>query len=48
MNEHGTFMWNYLVTEDQKSSGDFYCKLFGWEKIEVNAGAVRHIYYFQA
>lgn len=38
MNEHGTFMWNYLVTEDQKLSGDFYCKLFGWEKVEVNAG----------
>ncbi len=36
--EKGTFTWNYLVTEDQEVSGDFYSQLFGWEKREVNAG----------
>lgn len=34
----GTFMWNQLVTPDQKKSGDFYCGLLGWSKREVNAG----------
>lgn len=37
MSEHGTFIWNYLVTEDQETSGEFYSKLFGWERKEVDA-----------
>jgi hypothetical protein len=38
MVEHGTFMWNQLVTTDQKKSGDFYCELLGWSRREVPAG----------
>jgi len=37
MPEHGTFFWNQLVTTDQKKSGDFYCRLLGWRRREVNA-----------
>lgn len=32
------FVWHELVTSDQKSSGDFFCGLFGWERREVDAG----------
>lgn len=32
------FVWHELVTSDQKSSGDFFCGLFGWERREVAAG----------
>lgn len=35
---HGTFIWNHLVTADQKSAGEFYCTLLGWTKTEINAG----------
>jgi len=38
MIEHGTFMWNQLVTADQKKSGDFYCNLLRWSRREVPAG----------
>ncbi len=38
MTNHGQFIWNELITPDQKKSGDFYGKLFGWEKKEVDAG----------
>ncbi len=38
MKEHGTFIWNELETPDQETSGDFYSKLFGWERKEVDAG----------
>jgi len=38
MPEHGTFFWNQLVTTDQKTSGDFYCGLLGWDRREVDAG----------
>ena len=36
--EHGTFMWNQLVTADQKKSGDFYSELLGWNRREIPAG----------
>jgi len=32
------FVWHELVTADQKSSGDFFCGLFGWVRREVDAG----------
>ncbi len=30
------FIWNELVTSDQKASGDFFSKLFGWERREID------------
>lgn len=38
MAEHGTFMWNELVTQDQKKSADFYSALLGWSRREVDSG----------
>ena len=39
MTKYGTFIWNELVTSDQKASGKFYSELLGWSRREVNAGA---------
>jgi predicted enzyme related to lactoylglutathione lyase len=38
MAEYGTFFWNQLVTTDQTECGDFYCRLLGWSRREVDAG----------
>jgi len=38
MKKTSTFIWNELISPDQRASGEFYAKLFGWEKKEVNAG----------
>ncbi|MBI5452996.1 MAG: VOC family protein [Deltaproteobacteria bacterium] len=38
MKKTSTFIWNELISPDQNASGEFYCKLFGWEKKQVNAG----------
>ena len=38
MTKHGTFIWNHLVTSDQRKSADFYCDLLGWTRREVQAG----------
>lgn len=38
MAENSPFVWHELVTSDQKSSGDFFCGLFGWSRREVDAG----------
>lgn len=35
MSQHGTFVWNELVTPDQEKSGEFYSQLFGWTRKEV-------------
>ena len=32
------FIWNELITTDQKASGDFFSELFGWERQEVDIG----------
>lgn len=32
------FIWNELVTSDQKASGDFFCKLLGWKRRKVDMG----------
>ena len=32
------FVWNELITSDQKASGDFFCALFGWERQQVDIG----------
>lgn len=32
------FVWHELVTSDQKSSGGFFARLFGWARREVDAG----------
>ncbi len=33
------FIWNELVTPDQQVSGEFFSKLFGWERNVVHVGA---------
>ena len=33
------FIWNELVTSDQNTSGEFFSKLFGWERQEIDTGA---------
>lgn len=38
MSSPNPFVWHELVTADQKSSGDFFCGLFGWTRREVDAG----------
>ncbi len=38
MTDHGKIIWNELDTPDQKKCGDFYCKLIGWTKKEIDAG----------
>ncbi len=38
MKRQSTFIWNELITKDQRISGDFYNQLFGWERKEVDAG----------
>ncbi len=38
MSNHGTFVWNHLVTPDQKKSGDFYAGLLSWSRQEVMSG----------
>jgi predicted enzyme related to lactoylglutathione lyase len=32
------FIWNELVTPDQEVSGEFFSKLFGWERHVVHVG----------
>lgn len=44
MAEHGTFMWNELITPDQKTSGNFYSQLFGWDRKELDAGLSFGVY----
>jgi len=29
--QHGTFIWNELMTRDSKAAGKFYSELIGWE-----------------
>ena len=38
MKKQNAFIWNELITQDPQTSGDFYSKLFDWDKKEVNAG----------
>lgn len=38
MSIHGTFIWNELDTPDQKKCGEFYSKLIGWTRKEIDAG----------
>ncbi len=38
MSNGGEFIWNELITHDQKTSGKFYSELFGWQRKEVDAG----------
>ncbi len=47
MVEHGTFIWNELITTDQKKSGDFYSELLGWSRREVDAGPLGTYTVFQ-
>ena len=47
MQEQGTFIWNELITQDQKTSGEFYSKLFGWGRKEVEEGPLGTYTIFQ-
>lgn len=38
MAQHGTFMWNHLVTTNQRKSGDFYSALLRWNRREMDFG----------
>ena len=38
MAEQTPFIWHELVTSDQAKSGAFFTELFGWTKVEVDAG----------
>ena len=38
MDTETPFIWHELVTPDQKKSGIFFSKLFGWNLREVDAG----------
>ena len=42
-----TFIWNELITTDQKKSGEFYSQLFGWQLKEVDAGPLGTYTIFQ-
>jgi len=44
MAEQRTFIWNELITPDQRASGNFYSQLFGWERKEVDAGPLFGLY----
>jgi uncharacterized protein len=35
--DHGTFMWNHLVTADQRKCGEFYSSLLGWHRHVLDA-----------
>jgi predicted enzyme related to lactoylglutathione lyase len=39
MAEHGTFMWNELMTADVDGSKAFYASVLGWTFQEMNIGA---------
>ena len=47
MADHGTFIWNELDTPDQEKCGEFYCKLIGWTKKEMDAGPMGTYTMFQ-
>ncbi len=47
MSEHGTFLWNELLTDDQPTAGEFYSELFGWQRREVDAGRLGTYTLFQ-
>ena len=47
MTNHGTFIWNELDTPDQKKCGEFYCKLIGWTKKEIDTGPMGTYTIFQ-
>ncbi|MCF7708430.1 MAG: VOC family protein [Verrucomicrobia bacterium] len=38
MSKSNTFVWHELVTSNQEKSGEFFCRLLGWQKREVDAG----------
>ena len=39
MPNQSPFVWHELVTDDQKTSGNFFSQLFGWTLREVDAGS---------
>lgn len=38
MPSENPFIWHELVTPDQRTSGNFFSRLFGWTSREVDAG----------
>jgi predicted enzyme related to lactoylglutathione lyase len=47
MSTHGKFIWNELVTSDQKTCGEFYSKLLSWSRKEVDMGPLGTYTLFQ-
>lgn len=47
MSRHGTFIWNELVTTDQKRCGEFFGELLGWTVEEVDMGPLGTYTLFQ-
>ncbi len=47
MEKYGVFIWNELITPDQETSGDFYSRLFDWDRKEVDAGPFGTYTFFQ-
>jgi hypothetical protein len=39
MQSENPFIWHELVTPDQRASGQFFSRLFGWTSREVDAGS---------
>jgi uncharacterized protein len=39
MGVHGVFIWNEVVTVDQKKTGDFYSALLGWDRRDLDYGS---------
>lgn len=38
LKENNPFIWHELVTSNQDKSGEFFCKLLGWQNKQVDAG----------
>jgi predicted enzyme related to lactoylglutathione lyase len=47
MTQPGTIVWNELLTTDQAASGEFYSRLYGWQRQKVDAGPLGTYTLFQ-
>jgi len=47
MTNSASFVWNELITTDQKACGDFYSDLLGWARKEVDMGPIGTYTVFQ-
>jgi predicted enzyme related to lactoylglutathione lyase len=47
MTRNATFIWNELITTDQKRCGEFYSALLGWTRKELDMGPIGTYTLFQ-